>query len=206
MGPAFTEETWRGYYEHMAGQPPRETVVFALDRFAAEGLPETERSAVDMGCGEGRDTVEMLRRGWRVFAFDGTADGIARLQARPDLTPQMQSRLTPAVMRFENADFPAARLINAAYSLPFCPREAFSGLWQKILNGLLPGGRFSGQLFGDRDTWAVADRVTFQTRAEAETLLAPLTVEHFVEEERDGTTANGSPKHWHVFHIVARKP
>jgi hypothetical protein len=26
-----------------------------------------------------------------------------------------------------------------------------------------------------------------------------------VEEERDGTTAMGTPKHWHIFHIVARR-
>jgi SAM-dependent methyltransferase len=203
---SFTEETWRAYYGYMVGQPPRETVVFALDKFAAEGLPESGRSAVDMGCGEGRDTVEILRRGWRVFAFDGTAEGIDRLQVRPGLTPEMRERLTTAVMRFEAADIPPVHLINAAYSLPFCPREAFPGLWEKILVSLESGGRFSGQLFGNHDTWAVADRVTFQTRAEVEALLAPLTIEHFVEEERDGTTANGSAKHWHVFHIVARKP
>lgn len=203
---SFTEETWRAYYGYMVGQPPRETVVFALDKFAAEGLPESERSAVDMGCGEGRDTVAILRQGWRVFAFDGTPEGIDRLQSRPDLTPEMREHLTTAVMRFEAAEIPPARLINAAYSLPFCPREVFPELWQKILDSLLPGGRFSGQFFGDQDTWAVAGRVTFQTRAEVEELLAPLVVEHFVEEERDGTTANGSAKHWHVFHIVARKP
>ena len=47
--------------------------------------------------------------------------------------------------------------------------------------------------------------MTHHTRAKVESLLAPFAIEHFVEEERDGTTANGSPKHWHLFHIVARK-
>jgi tellurite methyltransferase len=206
MSESFTQEQWRTYYDNMVGQPPRETVLFALDKFEAEGLPESERVAVDMGCGEGRETVEILRRGWRVFAFDGFEEGIRRLDARPDLTPEMRANLTTAVMRFEEATWPSARLVNAAYSLPFCPRDAFPALWQKILDSLLPGGRLSGQLFGDRDEWAVADKVTFHSRSEVEALLASLEVEHFVEEEKDGTTSGGKAKHWHVFHIVARKP
>jgi hypothetical protein len=38
-----------------------------------------------------------------------------------------------------------------------------------------------------------------------ERLLAPFAVEHFGEDEHEGTTANGTPKHWHLFHIIARK-
>jgi tellurite methyltransferase len=206
MSSSFTEEQWRTYYDNMHGLPPRDTVVTALNAFDAERIPEAARFAVDMGCGEGRDTVEILRRGWRVFAFDGFEEGIRRLRERPDLTPDALARLETTVQRFEEARWPTATLINAAYSLPFCPREAFPDLWQRILESLPPGGRFSGQLFGDHDEWAVAEKVTFQTRREAERLLAPLNVELFTEEERDGTTANGRPKHWHVFHIVARKP
>jgi tellurite methyltransferase len=48
--------------------------------------------------------------------------------------------------------------------------------------------------------------MTFFTRAEAEALLAPLAVELFREEEEGGVTPRGSAKHWHIFHIVARKP
>jgi SAM-dependent methyltransferase len=186
----------------MAGQPPRETLVIALDRFDAEGVP-MDAQGVDIGCGEGRDTVEMLRRGWGVFAFDGQPEAIRRLLARPDLPPA--PRLEAHVLRFEEAHWPLANLVNASFSLPFCPPDAFLALWADILASLLPGGRFCGQLFGDRDGWAGEPSMTHHTRAGVEALLAPLAIEHFVEEERDGTTANGSPKHWHLFHIVARK-
>jgi 2-polyprenyl-3-methyl-5-hydroxy-6-metoxy-1,4-benzoquinol methylase len=42
---------------------------------------------VDLGSGEGRDTVELLRQGWRVLGIDGEAEAIARLQGRPDIDP-----------------------------------------------------------------------------------------------------------------------
>jgi hypothetical protein len=47
--------------------------------------------------------------------------------------------------------------------------------------------------------------MTHLTRQEAEPLLTGLEVEMFREEEEDAVTPRGSPKHWHVFHIVARK-
>ena len=48
--------------------------------------------------------------------------------------------------------------------------------------------------------------ITFFTRQEAEALLASLDVEMFEEEEDDSFTPRGTQKHWHIFHIVARKP
>jgi tellurite methyltransferase len=30
--------------------------------------------------------------------------------------------------------------------------------------------------------------------------------DEFEEEDEDGATALGTQKHWHVYHIVARKP
>ena len=81
----------------------------------------------------------------------------------------------------------------------------FGAVWQRIVASLRPGGRFSGQLFGDRDGWATQPDMSFQTREDAENLLRGLEVEHLEEVEEDGETAVGDPKHWHVFHVVARK-
>ena len=47
--------------------------------------------------------------------------------------------------------------------------------------------------------------MTFQTRAEAEALLSRFEVELFDEVEEDGSTAVGKQKHWHLFHVVARR-
>jgi SAM-dependent methyltransferase len=207
MSEPMTASQWRTYYDAMANTPPRDTLLFALSRFDAENrFAGTAPLAIDLGCGEGRDTVELLRRGWQVLAIDGQEEGIRRLRDRPDLP--LNPRLETQVSRYEDTRLPenAARLLNASFSLPFCSPDYFPILWQQILLSLVPGGRFSGQLFGDRDGWAGRPGMTHHTCAEAETLLAPLVIERFDEEERDGTTVTGAFKHWHIFHIVARKP
>src|SRR6185312_10891899 len=88
---------WREYYERTAGQPPRQTLLAALDRCSAAAQG---RSAVDLGCGDGRDTIELLRRGWRVLAIDAEPAAIALLRARPDLPPG--AMLETRCARFED--------------------------------------------------------------------------------------------------------
>lgn len=48
--------------------------------------------------------------------------------------------------------------------------------------------------------------MTFHARAEVESLLEGFEVERLDEVEEDGETAVGTPKHWHLFDVVARKP
>jgi SAM-dependent methyltransferase len=194
--------SWRDYYRKTGERPPRETFLSALDRYAEEA--PGPHHAVDLGCGTGRDTIELLRRGWSVLAIDAEPDAVAGLSARPDLPPG--ARLETRVARFEDADWPETDMVNASFTLPLCPPEAFARVWARIVASLRPGGRFAGHLYGNRDSWAGRPGMTFFTRAEAAALLAPLEVELFREEESDGVTPRGSAKHWHIFHIVARKP
>ncbi len=89
-------EGWGRYYEAAKGGGPRETLRLALDLLESEGVSTGgERLAVDLGCGEGRDTLELLRRGWRVLAIDAEREAIERLRARPDLDPDAAARLDP---------------------------------------------------------------------------------------------------------------
>lgn len=192
---------WPAYFAAIAGKGPRETLLDALDRF--EPLPD-DPLAIDLGCGEGRDTVELLRRGWRVVAIDAEPAAFELMFERQDLTNR--DRLTVVQAAFHEATLPQAHMINASNSLPFCPPEHFDRVWQRIVDALVPGGRFAGQLFGDKDTWASIPDRSHVTREQAETMLAGFDVELFDEEDRDGETSSGTPKHWHIFNIVARKP
>jgi SAM-dependent methyltransferase len=193
------ESDWRDYYERTAGRPPRRTLLKALAGFA----PAPGRTAVDLGCGDGRDTIELLRQGWSVLAIDAEPAAIARLLARPELTNA--AALTTQVQRFEIATWPPADLVNASFALPLCAPEHFAALWARIIASLKSGGRFSGQLFGERDTSRGDPGVTHCDRAAAMSLLTGLAVEMFEEEETDTVTPYGKAKHWHLFHIVARK-
>jgi len=100
---------------------------------------------------------------------------------------------------------PSCDLVNASWSLPFCPPAMFGAVWEQIVDALRPGGRFCGQLFGEQDEWATEDDMTFHTREEAERLFVVFELDRFDELEEDGKTALGTPKHWHVFNIVAKK-
>jgi tellurite methyltransferase len=141
------EITWADYYDENEDREPRELLLEALSRF---GLGSHE--AVDLGCGSGIDTLGILERGWRVFATDAEAEGIRRLRSR------VRAGLTPAlrttVARMEEVELPQADLIWAGFSLFFCPPRRWSEVWPKVRDAVRPGGRFGGQILGERDTWA----------------------------------------------------
>lgn len=195
--------SWASYYAGTKGRPPRETLLFALDMFDTEPPPARRaRFAVDLGCGTGRDTVELLRRGWRVLAIDAEPGAVATLRARPDLP--RGARLEARIARFEETAWPKADLVNASFALPLCPPPLFPALWRRVVASLRQGGRFACQLYGDRDDWARDPGVTHLDRHRLDALLAGLKVELFREEEEDAVTPRGRAKHWHVF-LVARK-
>jgi SAM-dependent methyltransferase len=194
-------KNWAAYYAATADRPPRRTLLEALARFAPTASP---RFAVDLGCGDGRDTIELLRRGWSVLAIDAESAAIERLQRRPDLPEG--AHLTCLCQRFEDATWPEADLVYASFSLPLCPPDRFPDLWRRIAASLKPGGRFSGQLFGDRDGWVGRPGMTHMSRAAAGRLFKNFRVEFFEEEETDSVTPRGKPKHWHIFYVVAERP
>jgi len=67
-----------------------------------------------------------------------------------------------------------------------------------------PDGLFVGHIFGPHDSWAGTPDMTFNTRAEVEALLADFEIEELREQDEPGEAVSG-PKHWHVFHVIARK-
>ena len=202
---AAERRDWSAYFDRMEGKPARATLVRALDRFGPVDGSDAPL-AVDLGCGSGQDLVPMLERGWRVWACDAEAEGLSRLRARPVCAAAIaEGRLTVVRAGFEGVEIPPAVLVNASFALPFCPPAHFPALWARIDGAIPSGGRFAGQLFGDRDDWAILGDRTHLTRAETLGLFGQYILEHFEEEDRPSSHAGEHHKHWHVFHIVARK-
>jgi SAM-dependent methyltransferase len=196
------EDKFERYYDAVEATPPRPTLIKALELFAAEGRPAG--IAADLGCGSGVDTVELLNRGWRVIAIDKSESALERLRNRPDLP--VGPDLETVQGRFEDVSWGTVRLVNASFALPLAEPTRFPELWQRILASLEPGGRFSGQLYGPRDSWAKHQGMTILERPQVEGLVRGLAVEALEETERDGMTAVGRPKHWHYYELVLRKP
>jgi SAM-dependent methyltransferase len=196
---------WPGYFEVVLGKPPRETLIEALSRF--ESKVAEPGFAVDFGCGEGRDSAELLRRGWKVLAIDGHESAFEYLRKRTDFprAAREPGRFETLTARMEDAEWPACELFNASFSLPFVDPVSFDEVWNRIVDSIKPGGRFAGQLFGERDSWAALPDRSHQTREQVDELLRKFRLEHFQEEEREGGDCLNNPKHWHVFHIVAQK-
>ena len=191
-------EGWASYYEKLRDRPPRRTLVAALDAF---GEMPVDALAIDLGCGDGRDIIEILRRGWSVVAVDAEPEALRQLAAR-----ELPGAITPIVARLEEVPLPlGVQLVNSSFAMPLCEPERFHELWTRIRDELPTGGRFSGQWYGPRDSWAGRPGITFLERDQAMALLDGLEIEMFEEEEDDSVTPRGNPKHWHIFHIVARK-
>jgi tellurite methyltransferase len=188
---------WGQYYKMAAGRPPREFLGRTLSRFQGAG------SAIDLGCGTGRESIFLLERGWQVLAIDQQASAIQTL--RSSAAPDMAGRLQALVAAFETLDLPPADLIWAGISLPFCHPSQFDTLWRKICSALVPGGRFAGDFFGSRHAWSREKDMTFHTREQVVSLCSGLQLEYIVEEEGEQQTAADGIQHWHMFTISARR-
>lgn len=192
---------WRDYYQKMKGRAPRQLLLDVLAYYPKESS-STPRNAIDLGCGDGTESAVLLERGWHVLAIDGEPAAIEHLMEK--VPPESKSRLQTQVAKFREVILPAADLVHASFSLPFCEPEHFPAFWGKIVDAIEPGGRFAGQFFGIRDSWANEPDMTFHTEDQVRAMLERFEIESFHEQDEDGSSASG-PKHWHVFTIIARK-
>lgn len=193
---------WSEYYRVVADRPPRELYRLAVTRFGQAG--SSPGLAVDLGCGTGIETEDLLRRGWQVVAIDQQAEAIEQTLAR--VPAEYRDRLETRLASLEAIEIPTADFIWAGLSLPFCPPEHFPAMWAKLVSALRPGGRFAGDLFGVRHAWADRAQMTFHTVDQVKALCQSLILEYFIEEEGERPTALEGLQHWHGISVIARKP
>jgi tellurite methyltransferase len=196
-------DDWAPYYRATDGRPPRPTLLRALAAFRREGRGPGLHAA-DLGCGIGRDSLVLLRAGWRVWALDAEASALVELERRA--AAGKLDGLTTTQGRFEDTTLPSSDLINASFSLFACQPDRFGAAWATIRTALRPGGRFAGQLLGPCDSWAAKPETTVVDPVRLTELLAGLEVERLEEEESDGVTPFGEAKHWHIWHLNALRP
>ena len=188
------EFKWEDFYKITKGRPPWPLLVQAVS------LLSNGKYALDLGCGAGRDTRFLLEQGFSVTAVDSDPHAIALLEVFP------RDHLRVVQSSFEAFEFETYDLVNAHFALPFAPEDRFHEVFARIKLALNAGGIFVGQFFGVNDEWnSPGNQMTFLTREQAEAELKDLKVLEFQEEDVDSHVADGTPKHWHVFHIIAQK-
>jgi len=198
---------WSGFYQHQAGRKVRPTFTEAMDAWR-DLRGDSVGTAVDIGCGDGLETRVLLAGGWQVLAVDADSHVVERVIA--GTSEAERERLTVRHATYAElvpdggpVELPAADLVYAGFALPFCAPEVFERLWAGIRASLRPGGVFAGQLFGPKDDFAAWPDTNTHDRADVDRLLSGLEVLRLDEEDKDGTSFAG-PKHWHVFHLIAR--
>lgn len=197
------DDPWQAYYDKVAPREPRELFRRVMAMVTAGG-GASPGLAIDLGCGDGTETMALLAAGWNVLAIDASPVAIERVLAGA-------RRLDPDRLYIQQASFgeailPAADLIYAGLSLPFCPPDDFPVVWAKIRGALRPGARLAAHFFGPRDSWAGNAAMSFHSAGDLRALLQGLLLDHWQEVEEDRPSVFEAMKHHHYFEVIARRP
>lgn len=160
--------------------------------------------AIDLGCGAGRDTIYLIKSGWKVLSIDreNTSEFISSKLNNEEL-----EKFNFKCQEFENIELDKNNLLVANFSIPFCNKEHFDEFWNKIANSILKDGFFVGNFFGLNDSWAkMKDQMVFLSKKQVLELFENLfDIIEFNEVEKDGKTGLGKMKHWHIYNVIAKK-
>ncbi len=182
------------YLEATKGMSPSSLLVEAVK------LCGHKDSALDIGCGAFVDSYFLISQGFTVDALDKSENVLPYYKKTKGLVFSMTT-----IEEFD-LDKDKYDIINAQYSLGFIHPSLFSATFNEILTALSVGGIFVGQLFGIRDTWnKEGTTLNFHTADDIHDLFSGFQIIKLIEEEKDGKTALGNDKHWHVFHFIVKK-
>ena len=194
--------SWEQYFEKNKGRAVRPLYAKAID-LASMGQ-SGEFTAIDLGCGAGIESVDLLSRGWNVIAIDREPTSISAVLELAG--PQLAQKLKTICISFEDLfDVPAAEFIYSYHSLPFCDVDHFDRLWTLIQNAVNPNGIFAGSFFGLNDEWVKSGHSTGVSTETLKRYLSNFDILHYDEVEKVGNTALNGPKNWHFIDVIIRK-
>lgn len=129
------------YYDNTEKNSPRKNVQKIIE------IEPNPGKAIGLGCGAGNDTIYLIKNGWQVLAID-KEDVEGRIKKR--LNQEEQERFRFKRQNFENATLEENNLLVANFSLPFCNKNKFDELWNKINKSILPNRIFCRKLFWNK--------------------------------------------------------
>ena len=186
------------YYNNTISKNPRKNVQYLIEK-----VKLNPGKAIDFGCGAGNDTVYLIKNNWNVLAIDkeGVEERIAKRLNNEELKKFRFQR-----QDFESMEIEKSNLIIANYCLPFCNKNKFEELWNKIKLSILDKGYFVGNFLGLNDSWnGVKTDMLFLSKEQVMLLFKDFEIVLFKEIEKNALTGLGKMKHWHIFDIIAKK-
>lgn len=154
------------------------------------------KTATDLGCGAGNDTLFLLNNDFKVTAIDKeeTVESILSNRYRGN-------NLDIIIDDFTNINLPKTDLLVANFSLIFV--DSLDKAMINILKSLNTNGFFIGNFIGEEDDWA-SNRTT-TTKEDLLDYFSDYKIMYFSEEKYYKDSFNEKNKFWHMYTIMARK-
>lgn len=164
--------------------------------------------AYDLGCGAGNLSCFLVQKGWNVIAVDKEVEIIKSKKEK--LKDELKEKLEIVQESFENLEMKKCDFILAINSLPWCDKDKFNDMWNKINKSLKVGGRIAITFFGPNDDLAKTNsNMTILNKDEILNLLKDFQIEgktaKIIEKEYDRNMVNGTNQHSHIFIVMAKK-
>lgn len=190
------QPTWSDYYQKVIERPHDPRTERAIKSLQGQAF-----TAVDGGCGAGRDTAYLLQQGLVVHAFDPDPDAMKICEKRFE----GESRLSLTQASFETYDYPLCDVFIAHNALFFCTSD-LTNVWRSMISSVKSGGIISADFLGEKDSWVTSSKHDVQaiSKENIEALLSECEVLDFLETDRFGKTALGFEKHWHTYSVLVR--
>jgi len=126
------------YYDNTQIEIPHKNIKKFID------MKINPQDAIELGCGAGRDTLYLIKNNWNVLAIDreNTQEIITKR-----LNDEELKRFKFIMQNFESVELGKCNLIVANFSLPFCNKNKFNELWNKIENSISSNRIFCWEFF-----------------------------------------------------------
>lgn len=126
------------YYENTENALPHPMVKKIIN------MNSNPQYAIDLGCGAGRDTIYLIKNGWKVLSIDkeNTREIISSKLDNEEL-----KNFKFECQDFENIELEKNNLLVANFSIPFCNKDYFNEFWNKISNSILQERILRWELF-----------------------------------------------------------
>lgn len=156
------------------------------------------KTAIDIGCGAGNDTVFLLNKGFKVTSIDNDSQVENLIKDRIENT----NNLEIIIDDFSKVNISKADLIFANFSLFFVKKD-FNKMLENMLESVNKKGFFVGNFLGEEDEWKKSKTVV--GKDELLKYFSKYKIMYFSEEKYYKDTITKKQKFWHVYTVIAQK-